>query len=47
MAVTENFSPGVAQGRFAYELLEITKTRAPLSPEQWTEFYRRHDQYMV
>jgi quercetin dioxygenase-like cupin family protein len=41
------FSPGIAREEFVYELLEITRTGRTLSPDEWTEFYGRHDQYMV
>jgi hypothetical protein len=41
------FSPDIAREKFVYELLEITRTGRTLSPDEWTAFYGRHDQYMV
>jgi quercetin dioxygenase-like cupin family protein len=41
------FSPGIAREEFVFELLQISAEGATLSPEEWAEFYRRHDQYMV
>jgi quercetin dioxygenase-like cupin family protein len=41
------FSPGVPRELFVYELLDISRTGATLSRDEWTEFYRRHDQYLV
>jgi mannose-6-phosphate isomerase-like protein (cupin superfamily) len=41
------FSPGVPRERFAEELIAIMESGRQLSPEEWTEFYARHDQYMV
>ena len=41
------FTPGIPRERFVLELLEIRESARALTPEQWTEFYRQHDQYMV
>jgi mannose-6-phosphate isomerase-like protein (cupin superfamily) len=41
------FSPGIAREAFVYELREMTRTGRTLTPDEWTEFYGRHDQYMV
>lgn len=41
------FTPGIPRERFAMELLEISESGRSLTPEEWTEFYARHDQFMV
>jgi quercetin dioxygenase-like cupin family protein len=41
------FVPGIPRERFVLELLEIRQSGRQLGPEQWAEFYRRHDQYML
>jgi quercetin dioxygenase-like cupin family protein len=41
------FVPGVPRERFVLELLEIRQSGRQLSKEEWAEFYRRHDQYML
>ena len=41
------FSPGIARERFFEEMAEIGESGRTLSPEEWTEFYARHDQFMV
>jgi quercetin dioxygenase-like cupin family protein len=41
------FTPGIPRERFVVELLEIRDSGRSLTAGQWTEFYRRHDQYMV
>ena len=41
------FVPGVPRERFVPELLEIRQSGRQLSKEEWAEFYRRHDQYML
>ena len=39
------FSPGIARERFFTELAEIRAgTRVLSTPEEWVEFYARHDQ---
>jgi quercetin dioxygenase-like cupin family protein len=41
------FVPGIPRERFVLELLEIRESGRALTREQWADFYRRHDQYMV
>ena len=41
------FTPGIPRERFVTELLEISASGRRLTPEEWTEFYGRHDQFMV
>jgi mannose-6-phosphate isomerase-like protein (cupin superfamily) len=41
------FAPGPPREEYFRELAEIMKTGRQLSAEEWTEFYARHDQYMV
>lgn len=41
------FTPGIPRERFVLELLEIRASGRELTREEWAEFYRRHDQYMV
>ena len=41
------FAPGAPRERFFTELAEIRRAGRTLTPEEWTEFYARHDQYMV
>ncbi|GLW96488.1 cupin domain-containing protein [Microtetraspora sp. NBRC 16547] len=41
------FTPGAPREAYFEELAEIAITGRQLSPEEWTELYRRHDQYMV
>jgi mannose-6-phosphate isomerase-like protein (cupin superfamily) len=41
------FAPGAARERFFEELAEIANSGRILTPEEWTELYARHDQYMV
>jgi quercetin dioxygenase-like cupin family protein len=41
------FTPGIPRERFVLELLEIRTSGRELTHEEWAEFYRRHDQYMV
>lgn len=41
------FTPGIPRERFVLELLEISTSGQQLSPSEWTEFYARHDQFMV
>jgi quercetin dioxygenase-like cupin family protein len=41
------FAPGIARERFFTEIAEIHASGRSLSPEEWTEFHARHDQYMV
>lgn len=41
------FTPGAPREAYFEELAEIAATGRQLSPDEWTELYRRHDQYMV
>ena len=41
------FAPGIARERFFTEIAELHESGRSLSSEEWTEFYARHDQYMV
>ena len=41
------FTPGIPRERFVLELLEISTSGRQLSPDEWTEFYASHDQFMV
>ncbi len=41
------FAPGSARERFFQEAAEIRNSGRELTPEEWTAFYARHDQYMV
>ncbi|MEO3788610.1 cupin domain-containing protein [Nonomuraea sp. B10E15] len=41
------FTPGAPREAYFEELADIATTGRQLSPEEWTELYLRHDQYMV
>jgi quercetin dioxygenase-like cupin family protein len=41
------FSPGIPRERFFEELAEVSRSGRTLSPDEWTELYARHDQFMV
>ncbi|MET8867836.1 cupin domain-containing protein [Nonomuraea sp. NPDC004580] len=41
------FTPGAPREGYFEELAEIAATGRQLSPDEWTELYLRHDQYMV
>ncbi len=41
------FAPGPPREKFFFEMAEIGKSGKKLSPEEWTSFYARHDQFMV
>ncbi|MGH2489201.1 MAG: cupin domain-containing protein, partial [Candidatus Limnocylindria bacterium] len=41
------FAPGSARERYFIEVEEIRRSGQTLTPEQWTELWARHDQYMV
>lgn len=41
------FTPGAPREAYFEELADIAATGRTLTPEEWTELYRRHDQYMV
>ncbi|MFB4295349.1 cupin domain-containing protein [Actinomadura sp. NTSP31] len=41
------FTPGAPREAYFEELAEITMTGRKLTDEEWTDLYRRHDQYEV
>jgi quercetin dioxygenase-like cupin family protein len=41
------FAPAPPREAYFSELAEIAASGRTLSPEEWTELYARHDQYMV
>jgi len=41
------FAPGIPRERFFTEIAELHASGRKLSPEDWADFYARHDQYMV
>ncbi|WP_158849856.1 cupin domain-containing protein [Saccharothrix deserti] len=41
------FAPAPPREEYFRELAEIAESGRQLSPEEWTELYARHDQYMV
>jgi mannose-6-phosphate isomerase-like protein (cupin superfamily) len=41
------FAPGAPREGYFEELAEIARSGRRLGPEEWTELYARHDQYMV
>lgn len=41
------FAPGAPREDYFRELADIISTGRTLTPEEWTELYTRHDQYMV
>jgi len=41
------FAPGAPREDYFRELADIVSTGRALTPEEWTELYTRHDQYMV
>jgi mannose-6-phosphate isomerase-like protein (cupin superfamily) len=41
------FAPGAPRERYFQELAEIGDSGRELSPDEWTELFARHDQYMV
>ncbi|MEW9552964.1 cupin domain-containing protein [Nonomuraea sp. NPDC050783] len=41
------FAPGAPREPYFEELAEIVGSGRQLSEEEWTDLYRRHDQYMV
>jgi mannose-6-phosphate isomerase-like protein (cupin superfamily) len=41
------FAPGAPRESYFEELAEIGASGRQLSDEEWTDLYRRHDQYMV
>lgn len=41
------FAPGAPRESYFEGLAEIAASGRQLDPQEWTEFFRRHDQYMV
>jgi mannose-6-phosphate isomerase-like protein (cupin superfamily) len=41
------FAPGAPREAYFEELAEIVASGRQLSEDEWTDLYRRHDQYMV
>jgi quercetin dioxygenase-like cupin family protein len=41
------FAPGIPRERYFTELAEIAQSGRQLTAQEWTEFYARHDQFMV
>ncbi|MEV0228820.1 cupin domain-containing protein [Nonomuraea sp. NPDC050786] len=41
------FTPGAPREAYFEELADIAGTGRELTPEEWTELFLRHDQYMV
>jgi quercetin dioxygenase-like cupin family protein len=41
------FAPGVARERYFEELAEIGNSGRQLTPDEWTDLYARHDQFIV
>ncbi|MER7506281.1 cupin domain-containing protein [Nonomuraea pusilla] len=41
------FTPGAPREEYFETLAEVRAAGRELSPEEWTELYRRHDQFMV
>lgn len=41
------FAPGPPRERYFLELAEIAASGRVLTPDEWTELYARHDQYMA
>ncbi|GAA3689953.1 cupin domain-containing protein [Nonomuraea antimicrobica] len=41
------FTPGAPREAYFEELAEIAESGRQLTPEEWTDVYLRHDQYMV
>jgi hypothetical protein len=41
------FAPGAPREAYFEDLAEIAASGRQLSKEEWTDLYRRHDQYMI
>ncbi|GLZ42437.1 cupin domain-containing protein [Actinokineospora sp. NBRC 105648] len=41
------FAPGPAREEYFLELAELAESGRELTPQEWTAFYAKHDQYMV
>jgi len=42
-----HFAPGAPRESYFEAVAEVARGERSLTPEEWTEIYRRHDQYMV
>lgn len=42
-----HFAPGAPRESYFEAVAEVARGERALSPEEWTELYRRHDQFMV
>ncbi|HET6693072.1 MAG TPA: cupin domain-containing protein [Pedococcus sp.] len=42
-----HFAPGAPRESYFEAVAEVARGERALTPEEWTELYRRHDQYMV
>ena len=42
-----HFAPGAPRESYFEAVAEVARGQRTLTPEEWTELYRRHDQYMV
>jgi mannose-6-phosphate isomerase-like protein (cupin superfamily) len=42
-----HFAPGAPRESYFEAVAEVARGERTLTPEEWTELYRRHDQYMV
>lgn len=42
-----HFAPGAPRESYFEAVAEVARGERSLTPEEWTELYRRHDQYMV
>jgi len=42
-----HFAPGAPRESYFQAVAEVARGERSLTPEEWTELYRRHDQYMV
>jgi hypothetical protein len=43
----QHFAPGAPRESYFEAVAEVARGERTLSPEEWAELYRRHDQYMV
>ena len=42
-----HFAPGAPRESYFEEVAKVARGERTLTPEEWTDLYRRHDQYMV
>jgi mannose-6-phosphate isomerase-like protein (cupin superfamily) len=42
-----HFAPGAPRESYFAAVAEVARGERTLTPEEWTDLYRRHDQYMV